>query len=85
MLTCFFVSLSNIHIFPSHLSVPPTEPAKVPGIPLQVVDKKAQRGKEGVREALKLTQFSTASMGRGLRDLSEITYPTRAWPQKRCP
>jgi hypothetical protein len=50
------------------LSLPPlcvpAEPAKVPGIPLQVVDKKAQRGKEGVREALKLTQFSTASMGR---------------------
>ena len=40
------------------------DPSKVPGIPLNVVDSKAKRGKDGVREALKLTQFSTASMGR---------------------
>lgn len=36
----------------------------VPGIPLNVVDSKAKRGKQGVREVLKLTQMSTASMGR---------------------
>jgi hypothetical protein len=36
----------------------------VPGIPLEVVKQGAHRGKEGVRETLKLTQFATASMGR---------------------
>jgi hypothetical protein len=40
------------------------DPAIVPGIPLNVVDKKAKKGKVGVRETLRLAQVSTASMGR---------------------
>jgi hypothetical protein len=48
-----------------------SDPASVPGIPLEIVaedshSKKLQgkRGKTGVRQALSLAQYSTASMGR---------------------
>lgn len=37
---------------------------KTAGIPIDVVQKGAKRGKEGVRQALQLAQHSTASMGR---------------------
>lgn len=62
MHVCLFIFISN-HYCALRLFLR-AEAAKVPGIPLEVVDRKAKRGKEGVREALKLTQFSTASMGR---------------------
>lgn len=40
------------------------DPANTPGIPLDIKEKTAKRGKEGVRRALQLVQHSTASMGR---------------------
>lgn len=48
------------------------DPASVPGIPLEIVadeqskksSLKGKRGKAGLRQALSLTQYSTASMGR---------------------
>jgi len=40
------------------------DPELVPGIPLDLNDSKAKRGKSGVRSALQLVQHSTASMGR---------------------
>ncbi len=39
------------------------DPASVPGIPVEMGGEK-KRGKDGVRKALQLAQFSTASMGR---------------------
>lgn len=39
-------------------------PEAVPGIPLELTGKQAKRGKGGVKNALKLAQLSTASMGR---------------------
>jgi regulator of ribosome biosynthesis len=40
-----------------------TDPSKIPGIPVDIKGEK-KRGKEGVRRALQLAQYSTASMGR---------------------
>jgi regulator of ribosome biosynthesis len=39
-------------------------PEAVPGIPLELTGKQEKRGKGGVKNALKLAQLSTASMGR---------------------
>ena len=39
-------------------------PMERPGIPMDLEDRKAKRGKQGVRNALQLVQRSTASMGR---------------------
>jgi hypothetical protein len=40
------------------------DPAKIPGIPVELSAKDSKRGKDGVRRALQLVQHSTASMGR---------------------
>jgi regulator of ribosome biosynthesis len=40
------------------------DPAKIPGIPVELSKKEGKRGKDGVRRALQLVQHSTASMGR---------------------
>lgn len=40
------------------------DPARVPGIPIDVVKREGKRGKDGVRQALQIVQQSTASMGR---------------------
>lgn len=45
-------------------NAPSYSPESVPGIPLELTGKQAKRGKSGVKNALKLTQMSTASMGR---------------------
>jgi hypothetical protein len=43
---------------------PKIDPKETPGIPLDIDEKSAKRGKVGVRRALQLVQHSTASMGR---------------------
>lgn len=49
----------------SHFNCADTDPAVVPGIPVELNDSlKQKRGKPGLKKALQLVQTSTASMGR---------------------